>query len=250
MRIALITNPYDEISGAFLKKVNFSLLNNIEVDVFAIKMKHHGFNLMKKITYFLKYVGLTRYFKYSVLQSRSKLNVNSISDELNLPFYFIEINKLEEYLKKNDYDIGIVVSLGHILSIELLDLPNSGFYNFHPGSLTENRGPSPLFWNLYYNDNYITVTLHKMTDRIDVGEIIAQKKARIGHSSERELMIKAGELSAEIFNECVLNLHKKKGYEIRHGVYRKRPTILHRNLLLLKKVKTKFGLKQNRSYNL
>lgn len=240
MRIALITNPYDEISGAFLKSVKFSLLNNIKIDVFAIKMKHYKFNLIKKITYFLKYVGFIRYLKYIVLQSRSKLNVNNVSKQLNLPFYFIGINRLEEYLKKNNYDLGLVVSCGHILSIELLDLPNLGFYNFHAGSLADNRGPSPLFWNLYHNDDYITVILHKMTNRIDVGEIVAQKKARIGHSSERELMLKAGKLSAEIFNECIPSINKIRGDKMKRGVYRKRPTVFHRYLLVLKKFNLKF----------
>lgn len=240
MRIALITDHRDEMSGAFLKNINLSLSNSMNIDVFTIRLKHYDFCLVKKFTYFIKYVGLVRYFTYMFLQSRSKFNVNDVSASLNLPVYFIEISKLEEYLRKSNYDLGIVVSLGHILSSELLDLPISGFYNFHPGSLIENRGPAPLFWNLYYNDDYITVILHKMTDRIDIGEIIVEKKVSFDCSSERVLKIKAGKLAAEIFNECVLNLHKMKGAEIKHGIYRKRPTMLHRNILGLKRVKRKF----------
>lgn len=239
MKIALLTNLHDEMSGSFLRNINSDLLNNIEIDVFTIKMKHHDFNLTKKIEYFFKYIGLIRYLKY-ILQSKSEINVNDVSRELNLPVYFIEISNLEEHLKKNNYDVVIVVSMGHILSTKLLDLPSLGFYNFHPGSLVENRGPSPIFWSLYHNEDYITVTLHKITDKIDAGEVIAERKAKIDCSRERELTIEAGKLAADIFNESILNLHKIKGNEIRRGVYRKRPTLLHRYLLAFKKVKRKF----------
>jgi len=239
MRIAFVTNTHDQISGAFLRGIDKSLFDKVEIDVFTLKMKHKDFSLIKKIKYFFKFIGLIRYLKY-ILGSRSDSNVECVAQELGLSLCFTDINDLEGYLKKKDYDVGLVLSLGHILYNRLLQLPKFGFFNFHPGSLVNNRGPSPLFWNLYYNEDYVTVNLHKMTDKIDRGEVIVEKRTKINHANEDELGIKAGKLAAEIFNESVLALPQIKGYSVEYGAYRKRPTVFRRHIFGLRKVIDKF----------
>ena len=47
--------------------------------------------------------------------------------------------------------------------------------NLHPTMLPQGRGPTPLIWLLLQHKQYSGMTLHKMTDNIDEGDILLQK---------------------------------------------------------------------------
>ena len=50
-----------------------------------------------------------------------------------------------------------------------------GFLNVHPSLLPAHRGPEPLFWTLRNGENATGVTIHRIDETLDTGEIIAQK---------------------------------------------------------------------------
>ena len=236
MRVALLTNPHDEMSGAFLEKLKPSRLEETSIDVFTVRLKHRDFPLAKKIKYFVTYVGPFRYLRHVFLQRNSEHAVDAVAKRLRLPLRATTIRDLAGRLREKQYDLGLIVSLGHILPKKVFSLPYHGFYNFHPGSLLDNRGASPLFWNLYYNDDLLTVTLHEVTSKIDAGGILAVATAPIGGAGERELTIEAGRLAAEIFNEHGSSLPGLQGERMKPGAYRKRPTVFHRYLLRLRRL--------------
>jgi hypothetical protein len=232
LRIALLTNPHDEMSGAFLSNLSPSFLSRNEMVVYLVRMKHIEFSLKKKVFYFLKYVGPVRYARYSLVQHKSPFSVNNVANRMGIRLQEIRVQDLAYHMERGHYDCATVISLGHILSENVLSTTH--FYNFHPGSLMDNRGPSPLFWNLYFKEEFLTVCMHKMTTRIDLGEVVAEKTVKRDFLNERKLHIQAGGLAAMIFNENYHRLPGLSGSLVTNGRYRRRPTLLHRCILALK----------------
>jgi methionyl-tRNA formyltransferase len=50
-----------------------------------------------------------------------------------------------------------------------------GAINVHPSLLPRHRGPLPLFWTYYADDQVTGVTVHHTSDKFDAGDIILQE---------------------------------------------------------------------------
>ena len=56
----------------------------------------------------------------------------------------------------------------------LCDIPTEDALNLHPSLLPRYRGPAPLFWQLRFAERDTGVTLHRLSQRLDSGDIVAQ----------------------------------------------------------------------------
>ncbi len=64
----------------------------------------------------------------------------------------------------------------------------TSFVNFHPSLLPCYRGPLPSYWCLKNRETRTGYTFHRVTPRIDVGEILHQEIVTVGDASHpREL---------------------------------------------------------------
>lgn len=79
-----------------------------------------------------------------------------------------------------DCDILLTVSHAHRLNDEWLKAPRIGAINVHSGLLPKQRGYHPLNWALIWGDRNCGVTLHKLAESIDAGDIIHQIPFPIG----------------------------------------------------------------------
>ncbi len=75
--------------------------------------------------------------------------------------------------------VVLMMTFPFIIPQEILSIPKQGFINFHYGILPECRGPQPILWHLLNNDTHAGLTVHKVDDGIDTGDIIMQEKIRI-----------------------------------------------------------------------
>lgn len=94
-------------------------------------------------------------------------------------------NYVEEIITAiNEYKIntGFIMTFPYILPKEVWSLPQKGFINFHYGLLPQCRGPQPILWHLLNNDKEAGVTVHKVDEGIDTGEIIIQEKTDISNN--------------------------------------------------------------------
>lgn len=71
-------------------------------------------------------------------------------------------------------DILLVFGFNWKLPREVLDVPRLGALNVHPSALPKYRGPSPLIWAVRNGDSHLGLTVHRMTERIDAGPVLAQ----------------------------------------------------------------------------
>lgn len=89
-------------------------------------------------------------------------------------------------------DVGVVVSYGVIMSKDLLALPRHGCINAHASLLPMYRGASPIQSAIRDGRNETGITLIRLMEELDAGDILLQEKHPIGDR------ITAGELREEL----------------------------------------------------
>ncbi len=85
-------------------------------------------------------------------------------------------------LKSLEPDLFVVVSYGKILGTKLLSLPHLYSINLHASLLPKYRGAAPINWVLLKGETETGVTVIKMNEKMDAGEIITQEKVVISES--------------------------------------------------------------------
>ena len=75
-------------------------------------------------------------------------------------------------------DVLVVVAF-RILPRELFMLPLQGAINVHPSLLPKGRGPAPIQWTLLRGETETGVTIIRLTERIDAGNILRQERVSI-----------------------------------------------------------------------
>ena len=85
-----------------------------------------------------------------------------------------------EHLKNIGADLFVVISFGQILKTAVLSLPRLGCVNVHASLLPKYRGAAPTNWAIINGEDLTGVTVMKMNEKMDEGDIILQKEVRIG----------------------------------------------------------------------
>lgn len=76
-------------------------------------------------------------------------------------------------------DFVLVAAYGRIVPPELLAVPPQGFLNIHPSLLPKHRGPSPVVTAILDNSRTTGVSLIRLDEGVDSGEILAQRSTPI-----------------------------------------------------------------------
>lgn len=77
-------------------------------------------------------------------------------------------------------EMVIVASFGQILSKAILYDPPGGCLNIHPSLLPRYRGAAPLNWSIINGETTTGVTIMKMDEGIDSGDILLQEETPLG----------------------------------------------------------------------
>ncbi len=121
--------------------------------------------------------------------------VKVLATELGIPL--IQPDRLKdpgviEQLRKWNADVYVVAAFGQIFRKNILDIPPYGFVNVHASLLPRWRGAAPIQAAILAGDEYTGITIMKVDEGIDTGDIISQKKIR---TMEKET---SGELSDKL----------------------------------------------------
>ena len=76
-------------------------------------------------------------------------------------------------------DLLVAVSFGLIIPRWFLDLPATGAINVHPSLLPKYRGPAPMQWAIRNGEEGTGITVIRMNERMDAGDILYQEKATL-----------------------------------------------------------------------
>ena len=102
-----------------------------------------------------------------------------------------------ESVRALDPDISIVVAYGHILPLEVIELPRLGTLNIHASLLPEWRGAAPIQAAIRACQTETGVTIMRMVSQLDAGPILLQSPTPIAHDETYgELQLRLSELGA------------------------------------------------------
>ena len=76
-------------------------------------------------------------------------------------------------------DLIVVVAYGKKLPAEVLDLPRLGCINLHASLLPAYRGAAPINWAIINGDTETGLTIMKIDEGMDTGEIVSQEAVEI-----------------------------------------------------------------------
>jgi methionyl-tRNA formyltransferase len=101
-------------------------------------------------------------------------------------------------------DAIVVAAFGQILRKNVLDLPPFGCINVHASLLPRWRGASPIQAAILAGDVETGVTIMKMDEGIDTGDILKQERIPIPlDDTTQSLTIRLGELGARLLLETL-----------------------------------------------
>ena len=84
-----------------------------------------------------------------------------------------------ELIKGFKPDLIVIVAYGKILPKEMLNIPKLGTINVHASLLPKYRGAAPVQWALFNGEKFTGITVMKVTEELDAGDIILQESIPI-----------------------------------------------------------------------
>ncbi len=88
-------------------------------------------------------------------------------------------DKIIDEIKKTKAELGIVVDFGLIIPEKVFSIPEFGVLNIHPSLLPKYRGPSPIQSTILGGDKKTGVSIIKIDQGVDSGDIIAQTEIKL-----------------------------------------------------------------------
>ncbi len=132
--------------------------------------------------------------------------------EHNLPVFqpsTLRDGEALKILKGLNPEVIVVVAYGKILPKEILDLAKYGCVNGHASLLPRHRGASPIQWAIVCGDKVTGVTIQRMDEGIDTGDILSAVEVPITDDDTGEsLFEKLSDISARLMVETLEGLEK------------------------------------------
>ena len=103
-----------------------------------------------------------------------------------------------------DADIFVVVAYGKIIPRVIFDMPKFGTINLHPSLLPRFRGASPVEAAILAGETTSGVTVQRITERLDAGDILIQEKFEIEkNDTSSDVFSKVTPLGIELLKETL-----------------------------------------------
>jgi len=87
---------------------------------------------------------------------------------------------LHERIRGLSPDVTVVAAFGRILPLALLEAAPLGAVNVHASLLPRWRGAAPIAWAIACGDERTGVSIMRMVERLDAGDVLASRATPIG----------------------------------------------------------------------
>lgn len=116
-----------------------------------------------------------------------------------------KVNSLTEIRQEiTECRIGICVGFMSIIKKEIFSIPESGILNLHCGKLPDYRGRAPISRAIMNSDKNIYITVHRIDEGIDSGDILSEKAIPIEDEDDvNSLYEKCSKKSGDIMIESI-----------------------------------------------
>ena len=161
--------------------------------------------------------------KFNISYSENKVknsnyaNLKNIADKCNILYYEIDsikgkkIKDYEDIVQSLNLDLLLVLGWYYMIPKNIRGLAKYGAWGIHASLLPKYAGGAPLNWSIINGEKKTGVTLFRMEDGVDDGDIIAQKDFNIEYKdSIKEVYKKATIASKEILGNVLENIKNVK----------------------------------------
>ena len=139
---------------------------------------------------------------------------------------------LQKKLEKFQPDIIFVAGFHRIIPNSIIGIPSKAIINLHPSLLPKYRGGTPIRWAKVQGEKISGVTAHLVTEKVDNGNILMQKRISISPAETNEdIEIKMAKAASEMIvciekNIKVIIKNQRKQPKLKspydpplHGIY-------------------------------
>lgn len=136
-------------------------------------------------------------------------SVEELAREHGIPVHLTERadSGTIDLVKRAEPDVIVVNSWYTWMPAELYNLPPHGTLNLHDSLLPKFTGFSPVLWALISGESEFGLTLHRMDDGLDTGDILVQHSLPIGPADTgTDLVLRGMELIPGALNEALAAL--------------------------------------------
>lgn len=141
-------------------------------------------------------------------------NLKELADKYNILYYEIDsvngkrTKDYEPIIKELNLDLILVLGWYYMLPKSTRELSKYGAWGIHASLLPKYAGGAPLNWAIINGEKETGVTLFRMDDGVDDGDIIAQKSFSIMYEDTiKEVYDKATIVSKEILVDVFEDIH-------------------------------------------
>jgi len=112
--------------------------------------------------------------------------ISKSAERKKIEVYYPKDNKgLLDIVKNINPEIIVVVSYGTILPKEIIEYPRYGAINVHGSLLPLHRGASPITASILEGDKMTGITIQKMAEEMDRGDILFQEEVEIDNNETK-----------------------------------------------------------------
>ncbi|KAA0112997.1 methionyl-tRNA formyltransferase [Mycolicibacterium sp. P9-22] len=97
-----------------------------------------------------------------------------------------------DLVKRSEPDVIVVNSWYTWMPPELYNLPPHGTLNLHDSLLPKGTGFSPVIWSLISGESQIGLTVHRMDESLDTGDVLVQHSLPIGPNDTGTQLVERG----------------------------------------------------------
>jgi methionyl-tRNA formyltransferase len=142
-------------------------------------------------------------------------DLEHLAKEYRIPLYYIESSETGK--KTGDYfqmisdlepDVILVMGWYYMVPKKIRNLAKFGAWGIHASMLPDYAGGAPLVWAIINGEKETGVTLFRLEDGVDDGDIIVQKPVTIAETdSVKEVYDKVTVISKDILLHALLNIN-------------------------------------------
>jgi len=130
----------------------------------------------------------------------------------------ITSGEFEEKIKNLQPDLICVSNFGERIPLNIIEIPKHGGINAHGSYLPNYRGAIPWFWQYYNMEKEGGVTIHRLSEKEDQGEILLQEKFPIELGlQEEQLLQRITKYTTKLLMETVEEIEQTGGIGSNEG---------------------------------
>ncbi|MFC1767878.1 methionyl-tRNA formyltransferase [Candidatus Margulisiibacteriota bacterium] len=115
-------------------------------------------------------------------------------------------------------ELIVVVAYGNIIPKEILDIPKYGCINVHASLLPRYRGAAPIQYAIMKGEKETGVTIFKLSETLDTGDIISQVKVPIDiEDTSRTLFPKIFDAAAKLLVHTIRLIKEGKAGAVKQN---------------------------------